>query len=781
MLVMVKLLAGHTYYAGDVLFSQPLWYDWVHTTSNYDLIDSAGLYYAHDWLYNQQLHLGRLLTWNPYNFCGHPIFADGKSAFLYPPKFLAHRLLPATYAHDLLLWVHLTGMGIFFHRWLRALGLSTMAARLGGSAWMLAGFVQTWLQSEYTVTFGCWLPLILERQLAGLGGPHLRRGPCFQAALLLGLLGYCGHVQFLAHSYLFCGLWGLYLVLRQPSLCRVAAYLAMTLSPPLLAAPQLLPLLELVARSERLPVPFSHQQSCFRYLMASLPVTLVCPNFFGSLPEGIALRHISQRGTWVQLESCGYLSLVGLCLLFLSRRSSHYAHWRFLTGVTLALAILPATPLYAVVVTLIPPLQKTIATRWLFHLTFLACCHIAYGAAALESLDAQVWRRARRVSAALLGLWASGWLATAWLQAYRPWGKLAAWLLDHGQVRYPFPETFANPKSHLQAVTLGLQQLYHPLNLSMLTPGVALLALIFLLGKPNANTLKPITWLLCLDLLLFSWRFNSTSPRATFFERPSALGYLQEHRDGRRVLSLGTLRPNTGVPFGILDVGGQDSVYPGSVNRLLCGLETGNPDSHVFADMTFPLTNWQSPVLPWLGVGWLLAYPQQKLPDTFEAVHQQSNGITLYRWPGAPPVAYRISTAAPSLGSRQDLSEALQKTGHFRVGTDEGKVSEFRTRLSAVQVIDQRPGAWSIYGQGPGWLVVSETFDPGWSARLDGTPVALQLAQGAFMAVALPAGAHRLELDYQPPRLRLGLGLAGLTFSFLLLGFRPWARNSKVA
>jgi hypothetical protein len=234
------------------------------------------------------------------------------------------------------------------------------------------------------------------------------------------------------------------------------------------------------------------------------------------------------------------------------------------------------------------------------------------------------------------------------------------------------------------------------------------------------------------------------------------------------------------VPFGVLDVGGQDSVYPGSVNRLLCGLETGDPDSHIFADMTFPLTNWQSPILPWLGVGWLLAYPQQKLPDTFEAVHQQSNGITLYRWPGAPPVAYQLSATSPSLGASQDLKEALRQAGHFRVGTEDS-LAQARPRLSAVRVLDKRPGAWRIDGQGPGWLVVSETFDPGWSARLDGAPVALQLAQGVFMAVALPPGAHRLELDYQPPRLRLGLGLAGLTFSFLLLGFRPWARNSKVA
>jgi hypothetical protein len=62
----------------------------------------------------------------------------------------------------------------------------------------------------------------------------------------------------------------------------------------------------------------------------------------------------------------------------------------------------------------------------------------------------------------------------------------------------------------------------------------------------------------------------------------------------------------------------------------------------------------------------------------------------------------------------------------------------------------------------PGFLVLSDTFDPGWRARVDGEPVEIRRANWAFRAVALPAGRHAVDLHYEPASFRVGLGLAGL-------------------
>jgi hypothetical protein len=51
---------------------------------------------------------------------------------------------------------------------------------------------------------------------------------------------------------------------------------------------------------------------------------------------------------------------------------------------------------------------------------------------------------------------------------------------------------------------------------------------------------------------------------------------------------------------------------------------------------------------------------------------------------------------------------------------------------------------------GPGYLVVVEAFDRGWRATVDDAPAAVQRANVAFRAVAVPAGRHRVALDYRP-------------------------------
>ena len=87
----------------------------------------------------------------------------------------------------------------------------------------------------------------------------------------------------------------------------------------------------------------------------------------------------------------------------------------------------------------------------------------------------------------------------------------------------------------------------------------------------------------------------------------------------------------------------------------------------------------------------------------------------------------------------------------------------------------------SGYGSTPaaGVLRVSESFDPGWRATVDGRPTPVQIADLGQQAVFVPAGAHEVALRYEPRPWRVGLALSlGGGVAIAVLGFRIRRRGA---
>lgn len=66
------------------------------------------------------------------------------------------------------------------------------------------------------------------------------------------------------------------------------------------------------------------------------------------------------------------------------------------------------------------------------------------------------------------------------------------------------------------------------------------------------------------------------------------------------------------------------------------------------------------------------------------------------------------------------------------------------------------------------WLVLADTFLPGWVATIDGVETPILRANHSLRAVRLPAGACRVHFAYTCPGLRMGTMLAGIATAVLL-------------
>jgi len=73
----------------------------------------------------------------------------------------------------------------------------------------------------------------------------------------------------------------------------------------------------------------------------------------------------------------------------------------------------------------------------------------------------------------------------------------------------------------------------------------------------------------------------------------------------------------------------------------------------------------------------------------------------------------------------------------------------------------------------PALLLLSEVAYPAWRATVDGQPAAVQVADHALRAVAVPAGTHTVELRFSSVTIRAGLAISGVTALLLLAALLP--------
>ena len=81
-------------------------------------------------------------------------------------------------------------------------------------------------------------------------------------------------------------------------------------------------------------------------------------------------------------------------------------------------------------------------------------------------------------------------------------------------------------------------------------------------------------------------------------------------------------------------------------------------------------------------------------------------------------------------------------------------------------------------------LVLSQSWAPGWKAKIDGHTAPVLRADGFVQGVPVPAGVHNVVLTYDAPGLRLGELLSMTTIAGLLAGgwwFNRRARQRPAA
>ncbi len=152
--------------------------------------------------------------------------------------------------------------------------------------------------------------------------------------------------------------------------------------------------------------------------------------------------------------------------------------------------------------------------------------------------------------------------------------------------------------------------------------------------------------------------------------------------------------------------------------------------------------------------------------------------VNIYLNPYVLPRVFAVSNIAlaDSYQVAQKVSAEtnidLQKTALVENALPLNWKNDAGTLQVTTHIVNYQPNQVSIQVQSnrSAFLVLTDTFYPGWTATIDGKETNIYRVDGLFRGIVIPAGQHIVEYHYFPRIFQVGLWLAGIALLFCLMG-----------
>lgn len=743
--------------------------------------DQAAQFYPWRVLVRRFWRQGIIPLWNPYNFSGYPLLANGQSSVFFPVNLLAN-LFPLQFSFTFRAVALLFLAAFNTYLLAREVGISFWGGLFAAIAYGFSMPLVAWL-GYALVEVACLFPLLLffsEKLFKRFG-----LGQVLVLGLALGLMGIAGHPETLVSSML---IWGVYLAARlitnvwqkQYSLADVRNILLGLLAASLLglglSAVQIVPTWQAVLASQgyasrdvaALPGLLATGTNSGDLLSLAL---LVWPNFLGNptwdvrgLNTWLAYLDFNTLAAYI-----GFLPLV-LSPLALFKTQQKKVVWTFVAVVGVSLMFfLKLPPAFTLSHVSILDAMETVRFRIFLDMSLAVLA--GFGFDYFLQTRSRIFAVAVVTVTVLLAMLVGqlGFKLVHLSIDVNPvevsWGAL--WQLAAQMPIWPLFQNkpFGDP---------SLVAFFLPLVFSL-----CLVALVFVRLRPTLVGIILVV-LLMVDMFIAGSDFNTAvSPQlepTALAERSETITLLKKvMAPTDRLAALGvTLLPNSTSLVGVSDARGYDL----TINNRYYDLFEHSPGFHLYGPGGFFLTQ-PNPLLRLVGTDYLLSpTPLAGLDPAFTT----RSGLFLYRLPQALPRAFGVSDVRvlpPDQVRQAVLDNTFDPAQTALIEQEppaEWQPSQVET-TAAVTVIDYQPTSMTVQTDSPApfFLVLTDNYDVGWRVYVGGAEQPLYRTDYILRGLFVPAGRHRVDFVYDPLSFKVGVAVS--LFSLLLVAGLPVGRR----
>jgi hypothetical protein len=724
--------------------------------------------------------------WNPYFYCGQPLFATLQPGVLYPLNLLLI-LLPFDLGFNLIIIIHFFLAGVFTYFFIKTIKGTNTGALIGSIVFMLSGYllsVHNLLPHLLSVT---WLPLILlcyQKYLIKVSLKHL-----IFTSVCLTMMFLSGAIEILY------GTFGVIFILLffpdpfgvgitpPPLKKRFLSFGLVVLLFLVLSSVQLLPFLELAFKSIRAG-GLSYQEATVWSLDFKDLLQFFLPDPYG---YGSSMERYWSNQSWLKTIYLGIIPFA-LSVFFIIEKRRKAVPFLIIILVSFTLSLGGNTPIYKFLFNYIPFLNTIrYPVKFLFIFTFLVSimAGIGYDAFCKQIIDRNI--ETKRIVRCFL--------IFSTLAAF-VWG-----LLNFYEI--PIQE-FLNAKGivepHYNNPRINLHNMKRFLLFCLLFGPVLVFGWRYLKRRRGFTFL--LLSLLVVDLFFANKGYYIKYDAKSFHQPSESINFLKKDTSLFRILttpktekepmnysdifsdqlkvSKEKVSPGLNLEHHLYSIGGAEVIRLGNFDKIVSLLTSSpEPDS----------TN----LLSLLNVKYLISKFEIDSRE-FELVKVVGNkdvpdgSLSIYKNLNVLPRAFLIEEYKvinseieymEILGSKDfDPSKLVLLDKDPLIETKEISfdANNFKDKVIITNYQPNRIDL-SVSLKKPKILFMSETYYPGWKVYIDGYEGTIYRANYAFRGVPLEPGEHKVEFLYRP----LSVFWGGVTtlLSIIIAGILSFVKPAK--